>query len=164
MHFPMKIAMSIGLSGAIVAWAGSIYFSRPVVKHLEPVQWVGSVPDTMSNAAMPARITVHTIPLRADWHDTVAISEATVSRAVGFSVIADYRLAQSKTVSGHWQRSWGIEGFPVYQGYRFQIWSHPLFGAAKRLGTGRAGRPIRIVWRVGPMAPPKPLQMVPSTP
>ena len=151
--------MVIGFSGAVVALIGATYFGHPVVKHLEPVQWVGSVPDTVSNAAMPMRITAHTTPLRAYWHGTAAISAATVSRAVGFSVTADYSLSQSKTVSGRWKKPWGIEALPVYKGFRFEIWSHPLFGSPKLLGTGQAGKPVGVVWRVEPMAPPKPIQM-----
>lgn len=157
------MAVVIGLGGAIVALTGATYLGHPVVKHMEPVQWVGSVPDTVSNAAMPTQITAHTIPLRAYWHTSAAISTATVSRAVGFSVTDDYALSQSKTVSGHWNKPWGIEGLPVYKGYRFQIWSHPLFGTPKLLGSGRTGKPVGVVWRVGPMAPPKPIQMSSST-
>ena len=158
MPFPKSGLLAIGVGLAVIALTAATYARRPVVKDLQPIQWVGSRTEAVVGTAGSATLSARTsAPVPAYWRGVARISAATVSRAVGFSVTARYPFSYSRTATGNWQQSWAIQAYPVYQGYRYQVWSHPLIGSPKLLGTGRAGKPVNVVWIVGPLPSPKPL-------
>ena len=177
-RFPKKLAIILGLGVAAIALTAVAFTPRPVIKYLQPVRWVGKFPAETSlsvdiqavNAGLPSgtlgsaqsTVTLHPFSARASWHDTSGIaSAALVSRAVGFNVTGKYRVPVTKRVTANWVPAWSIKGYPVYQGYQYQVWSDPLIGSSKLLGTGKAGKPVDMVWKVGPAPTPK---GIPTTP
>lgn len=141
------------------------------IRHLESIQWQSPKLAAYTTVLVNKPIywsTSFSSPLPALWQTTYPVSSTVLSRAMGFSVQQPYHLGLSRTgIQTHpntphgW---WATAGYPLYVGYRFQIWETPLFGTAHMVGHGWAGKPIAIAFFSGPIRQPGALPNMPPIP